>query len=86
MNEMPYCDTASKPLFQTRVTSQALVAERRHERKAETALPPTAQTFCVSLSSMAVDEVREGACVEGNGMKGFATPQEALGVAAMWDI
>lgn len=48
LNEMPYCDTASKPLFQTRVTSQALVAERRQERKAETALPPTAHTFCVS--------------------------------------
>lgn len=48
LNEMPYCDTASKPLFQTRVTSQALVAERRQERKAETALPPTAQTVCVS--------------------------------------
>lgn len=55
LNEMPYCDTASKPLFQTRVTSQALVAERRQERKAETALPPTAHTFCVSWSSFMAD-------------------------------
>jgi hypothetical protein len=80
LNEMPYCDTISKPLFQTRVTSQALVAERRHERKAETALPPTAHTFCVSFSSsMADDEVNEEACVKGNGMKGFATLDEASG-------
>lgn len=48
LKEMPYCDTASKPLFHTSVTSQAFVAESRHERKAETALPPTAHTLCVS--------------------------------------
>ena len=40
-NEMPYCDTASKPDFQTKVTSQALVAWSRQDKKAETALPPT---------------------------------------------
>jgi len=51
LNDMPYCDTASKPLFQTSVTSQALVAESRQERKAETALPPTEHTRCVSASS-----------------------------------
>lgn len=79
LNEMPYCDTVSKPLFQTSVTSQALVAERRHDRKAETALPPTAHTFCVSESSMADDEMNEEACVEGNGMKSVATPDEASG-------
>jgi hypothetical protein len=80
LNEMPYCDTVSKPFFQTRVTSQALVAERRHDRKAETALPPTAHTFCVSVSSsMADDEMNEEACVEGNGMKSVATPHEASG-------
>ena len=80
LNEMPYCDTESKPLFHTSVTSQALVAERRHDKKAETALPPTAHTFCVSLSSsMADDEINEEACVEGNGMKGLATPDEASG-------
>ena len=38
---MPYCETASKPDFHTSVTSQAFVACRRQERKAETALPPT---------------------------------------------
>lgn len=63
LNEMPYCDTASKPLFQTRVTSQALVADRRQERKAETALPPTAHTFWVSGSSAMVGcVVEEVAC------------------------
>ena len=51
LNDMPYCDTASKPLFQTSVTSQALVAESRQERKAETALPPTEHTRWVSASS-----------------------------------
>jgi len=40
---MPYWATLSKPDFQTRVTSQALVACRRHDRKAETAFPPTVQ-------------------------------------------
>jgi hypothetical protein len=50
LNEMPYCETFSKPLFQTRVTSQALVADRRQERKAETALPPTIHALRVSGS------------------------------------
>ena len=49
LNEMPYCETASKPLFQTSVTSQALVADRRQLRKAETALPPTTRQLVVSL-------------------------------------
>jgi hypothetical protein len=48
LNEMPYCETLSKPLFHTSVTSQALVADNRHERKAETALPPTRQILRVS--------------------------------------
>ena len=39
--DMPYCATDSKLDFQTSVTSQALVACNRHERNAETALPPT---------------------------------------------
>jgi len=43
LNDMPYCETASKPDFHTSVTSQAFVACRRHERKADTALPPTTQ-------------------------------------------
>ena len=49
LNDIPYCDTDSNPDFQTRVTSQALVACSRHERNAETALPPTMQNllaFC----------------------------------------
>lgn len=50
-NEMPYCDTASKPDFQTSVTSQALVACNLQERKAETAFPPTARNR-VSLSCL----------------------------------
>lgn len=40
--EMPYCATCSKPDFHTSVTSQEFVACRRQERKADTALPPTA--------------------------------------------
>lgn len=39
--EIPYCATCSKPDFHTSVTSQVLVAWRRQERKADTALPPT---------------------------------------------
>src|SRR5580704_17180879 len=42
--EMPYWATVSKPAFHTSVTSQAFVACRRHERKAETAFPPTEAT------------------------------------------
>lgn len=38
---IPYCATFSKSCFHTSVTSQALVAWSRHDRKAETALPPT---------------------------------------------
>lgn len=41
LNEMPYWATLSKPDFHTRVTSQAFVACNRHDKKAETALPPT---------------------------------------------
>ena len=41
LNDMPYWATLSYPDFQTRVTSQAFVACSRHDRKAETALPPT---------------------------------------------
>ena len=48
LKEMPYCETLSKPLFHTSVTSQALVADRRQERKAETALPPTTHALWVS--------------------------------------
>ena len=33
---MPYCETWSKPPFQTKVTSQAFVACSLHERNAET--------------------------------------------------
>jgi hypothetical protein len=40
-NEIPYCDTMSKLDFHTSVTSQAFVADSLHDRKAETALPPT---------------------------------------------
>jgi len=87
LNEMPYCDTVSKPLFQTSVTSQALVAERRHDKKAETALPPTAHTFCVSFSSsMADDEMNEEACVEGNGYEERRNAGRSFGHAQMWDI
>jgi hypothetical protein len=49
LNETPYCDTASKPDFQTKVTSQEVVACSRHERKAEIALPPTAHTVRLSI-------------------------------------
>ena len=41
LNEMPYWATLSKPFFHTSVTSQALVACRRHDRNAEVPLPPT---------------------------------------------
>jgi hypothetical protein len=43
-NEMPYWCTCSKPFFHTSVTSQAWVADRRHDKKAETALPPTVES------------------------------------------
>lgn len=45
LNESPYCATDSNPFFQTRVTSQAFVAESLHDKKAETELPPTAMTL-----------------------------------------
>lgn len=51
LNDIPYCDTCSKPVFQTRVTSQALVACNRHDKKAETGFPPTTTTFISSYSS-----------------------------------
>ena len=43
LKDIPYWATCGKLAFQTRVTSQALVACNRHDRKAETALPPTKQ-------------------------------------------
>lgn len=52
LNEMPYCATCSYPDFQTRVTSQALVACNLHDRKAETAFPPTRTIFISSISAM----------------------------------
>ena len=53
LKEIPYCDTCSKPFFHTSVTSQALVACSLHDRKADTAFPPTEHTFIISsLSSM----------------------------------
>lgn len=44
LKDMPYCETASYPDFQTNVTSQALVAWSRHDKKAEMGLPPTTMT------------------------------------------
>lgn len=49
LNDTPYWLTASYPLFHTSVTSQALVADKRQDKKAETALPPTTSTRVVSL-------------------------------------
>ena len=43
LNDMPYCATAWKFAFHTKVTSQAFVACSLHDKKAETALPPTMQ-------------------------------------------
>lgn len=48
--EMPYWWTCSKPFFHTSVTSHACVADRRQERKAETALPPT--RCCLSACAL----------------------------------
>jgi len=48
LKDMPYCETDSKPLFHTSVTSQALVADKRQERKADTEFPPTTNHVCVS--------------------------------------
>ena len=45
LNDKPYCATDSKPFFHTNVTSQALVAESLHDKKAETEFPPTATTL-----------------------------------------
>ena len=43
LKDIPYWATCWKLAFQTNVTSQALVACNLHDRKAETALPPTKQ-------------------------------------------
>ena len=48
---MPYCDTFSKPFFQTSVTSQALVAWSLHDMKALVAFPPTIN-HCLDLQSL----------------------------------
>lgn len=64
--EMPYWDTCSYPDFQTSVTSQALVAWSRHERKADTVFPPTEHTLISSLSSVTpviVTALGAGTCV-----------------------
>lgn len=45
LKETPYCETASKPCFHTKVTSQEVVAWSRQDRNAEIALPPTKQYF-----------------------------------------
>ena len=58
LNEMPYWATLSNPDFHTSVTSQALVAWRRHDRNAETALPPTIHTQ-VSTDSLNVQDVMD---------------------------
>nr|POE66186.1 hypothetical protein CFP56_54448 [Quercus suber] len=77
---MPYCDTASKLFFQTKVTSHALVAESRQHKKAEMALPPTEHT-CISSSSTVMLEwtlaaarkrvkaVKEEDCIAGGGSR-----------------
>jgi hypothetical protein len=39
--DMPYWATASYPDFHTKVTSHAFVACKRHDKKADTAFPPT---------------------------------------------
>ena len=57
LNEMPYCETVSKPLFHTSVTSQALVADNRQERKAETELPPTRSALVVSFAILQTAQV-----------------------------
>lgn len=60
LNDMPYCETFSKLLFQTNVTSQAFVADSRHERKAETEFPPTTQICCISSSSAMAGMMKKG--------------------------
>jgi len=62
LKEMPYWATWSKPDFHTRVTSQALVAWSRHDRKADTAFPPTEATFISSKSSMVMKRAIADAC------------------------
>ena len=52
LKEIPYWYTASKPDFQTRVTSQALVAWSLQERKADTAFPPTEHILISSRSAI----------------------------------
>lgn len=60
LNVMPYCATCSYPDFQTSVTSQALVACRRHVKKAETGLPPTTDTRISSKSAMSWNKINAG--------------------------
>lgn len=69
LNEMPYCATCSNPDFQTRVTSQALVACNLHERKAETALPPTIRIFISSMSAIARRSVTDACAPHPNPKK-----------------
>lgn len=52
LKEMPYCETASYPDFQTSVTSQAFVAWSLQDRNAETAFPPTEQILISNGSSI----------------------------------
>ena len=54
LKEMPYCETASYPDFQTSVTSQAFVAWSLQDRNAETAFPPTEQILISNGSSIVV--------------------------------
>lgn len=49
---MPYWETCSNPDFHTSVTSQALVAWSRQDRKADTGFPPTEITFISSQLAM----------------------------------
>ena len=64
LKETPYCATLSKPDFQTRVTSHALVAESRHERKAEMAFPPTIRTSLV-ICRISIEACEAQGDVEG---------------------
>ena len=52
LKDIPYCATLSKPFFQTSVTSQAFVAWSLHDKKADTAFPPTAQAFVSGACDM----------------------------------
>lgn len=83
LNDMPYWWTFSKPFFHTNVTSHAWVAERRHERKAETALPPTVCSHrqqCVAVPFVMALVCRRASALSRRGARSYLVTSAVEGV------